>query len=113
VIVGGGPFLLQACERTLFDHGCHVISLDSSTFSSAAFPNVLQFAMTFGVILLIPGEPLDAETKLQIASCAGTGFFDLMAAGLAASGQDILQRMLAIADSLRIVSPAHSSDKVN
>jgi sulfate adenylyltransferase large subunit len=113
VMVEGGAPLLHACERTLFDLGCQVISLDNANVRPAEMAPVVEVAKRAGLILLISGAGLDAATKLQIASAAGSSFFDLTGSGLAGSDQDILPRVLAIADSLRVVSPPRSSDKVN
>jgi hypothetical protein len=90
-----------------------VISLDNSTVRPAEMPVVVEVARRAGLILLISEAGLDAATKLQIASAAGSAFFDLAAPSLASNDQDILQRVLAIADSLRIVSSPRSSEKVN
>jgi bifunctional enzyme CysN/CysC/sulfate adenylyltransferase subunit 1 len=113
VIVESGSSSLHAWERTLFDQGCQVIALDSPVVRPAEMAPVIEVAKRAGLILLISGAELDTATKAQIAAAAGPNFFDLTATGTAVHNQDVLQRLLAIADSLRIAAPPRSSDKVN
>jgi sulfate adenylyltransferase large subunit len=111
VVVNGHPALLHASERALFEHGYQVMVLDSSSVGPAEILLVIEVAKRAGLIVLISGAGLDAAARQQIASACGPAYYELT--GLAGNDQNILQRVLAIADSLRIVTPSPGSEKVN
>jgi bifunctional enzyme CysN/CysC/sulfate adenylyltransferase subunit 1 len=124
VLILNGLPLVRAVERILFDQGCHVLDLSSTEVRPSEFAGIAETAKMAGLILLLSGKALDAETKRQIESAVLGRFFDLTttdsvrdrdtdSAENEYDEQETVQRVLAIVDSLRIMDPPGNHSKVN
>jgi sulfate adenylyltransferase large subunit len=111
VLSGNQPEVGAKLERALFDRGFAVLHLDGSVIAPQAISDVLQVALTAGLVVIYSGEMLAVELRRQIAASSSERFFD--ATALADSEDRIVQAGLAFAQTLLVKPAAGQPKKVN
>jgi bifunctional enzyme CysN/CysC/sulfate adenylyltransferase subunit 1 len=101
-------------ERLLFELGFNALHVRGSEFRSDAFADVVRVTQAAGILLLYSGDPLATQTKNRIAAECGDCFFDF-ASPRERDGEEekVIQRVLAIARSLRMVVSPTKEKRVN
>jgi sulfate adenylyltransferase subunit 1 len=111
VLSGNQPEVGAKLERALFDRGFAVLHLDGRVIAPQAISDVLQVALTAGLVVIYSGEMLAVELRTQIATSSSERFFD--ATALAGSEDRIVQAALAFAQTLLVKPAAGQPKKVN
>ena len=101
------PALASRLERALFEQGFEVLNLDDHEAFSYALT-----AHTLGAVFLYSGHPLDAASRQQLASEGRPRLLDLSREKGKFNQEELFQRALALADSLRIAKPAEHQEEV-
>ena len=101
------PALASRLERALFEQGFEVLNLDDHEAFSYALT-----AHTLGAVFLYSGHPLDTASRQQLASEERPRLFDLSREKGKFNHEELFQRALALADSLRIAKPAEHQEEV-
>jgi len=94
-------------ERALFEQGFEVLNLDDHEAFSYALT-----AHTLGAVFLYSGHPLDTASRQQLASEGRPRLLDLSREKGKFNQEELFQRALALADSLRIAKPAEHQEEV-
>ncbi len=101
------PALASRLERALFEQGFEVLNLDDHEAFSYALT-----AHTLGAVFLYSGHPLDTASRQQLASEGRPRLLDLSREKGKFNQEELFQRALALADSLRIAKPAEHQEEV-
>ena len=101
------PALASRLERALFEQGFEVLNLDDHEAFSYALT-----AHTLGAVFLYSGHPLDAASRQQLASEGRPRLLDLSREKGKFNQEELFQRALALADSLRIAKSAEHQEEV-
>src|SRR5438270_13358425 len=94
-------------ERALLEQGFEVLHFDGRDASSALLLGAVHAAHMLGAILIYSGDAIATETKEKLAAGVTPAFFDLPQAREKFDDEELLQRALAAADSLRITAQAN------
>ena len=96
--------LAKRLERALFEKGFEaiVVDADKTSLLSARDQWAILYATGFVVIYVNPS--LQPEERAEMKTVAGSGYFDLDALNLPADHADAAERVLSLAESLRIVN---------
>jgi sulfate adenylyltransferase subunit 1 len=114
VLLEGRVSLAERLERRLFDLGFEVLRLSPPEFSADNFAGAIRVAQSTGLIVLYSGDLLSEETKQRLAADSGNRIFDLASAPeLHADEELAAQHVLALAQSLWLVEPRKTREKVN
>jgi sulfate adenylyltransferase large subunit len=110
-------------ERTLFERGFEVLQLSGNEVSPDALHEALGVARQAGLVVIFSGRAVPEETKQRIAKEIDQRFFDATVADSNAaptpsnggtwSGEEIVERVLAFAQSLLIGVADSERKKVN
>jgi sulfate adenylyltransferase large subunit len=101
ILANGRASLVSQLERSLFEEGFEVRAVDEhSSFSSAKTDWAALHDAGFVVIYRNPS--LGAEERLDLRSAAGDHFFDLEELELPSGDAEAVERILALAEALRI-----------
>jgi sulfate adenylyltransferase subunit 1 len=112
ILANGRASLVSQLERSLFEEGFEVRAVDEhSSFSSAKTGWAALHEAGFVVIYRNP--LLGAEERLDLRSAAGDHFFDLEELELPASDAEAVERILALAQPLRIPQQPGKLRRVN
>ncbi len=101
------PALASRLERALFEQGFEVLNLDDHEAFSYALT-----AHTLGAVFLYSGHPLDTASRQQLASEGRPRLLDLSREKGKFNQEELFQRALALADSLRIAKSAEHQEEV-
>jgi sulfate adenylyltransferase large subunit len=114
VLLEGRVSLAIRLERRLFALGFEVLHLSPPEFSGDNFAGAVRVAQSAGLIILYSGHALSEETKLRLAAESGNRIFDLASAPELHVDEELATRhVLAFAQSLWIVEPRKTREKVN
>jgi hypothetical protein len=100
-------------ERALFEQGFEVLLLGSDGESLNSMLETISTTQRIGAISIYSGEPLDAATKERLAGDVGPRLFELSRQSESASDEQLFQRGLALAHSLRIAKPQENREEAN
>jgi sulfate adenylyltransferase subunit 1 len=89
-------------ERALFEQGFEVLHFDGRDAPFSLLLGVVHAARMLGAILIYSGDALATETREKLAAGVTPAFFDLSQERERFDDEELLQRALAAADSLRI-----------
>jgi bifunctional enzyme CysN/CysC/sulfate adenylyltransferase subunit 1 len=106
------PAVALRLERTLFEQGFEVLHFDGRDASSSLLLGTVHAAHRLGAIFIYSGGALATETRERLGSQVMPRLFDLSQESEKFDDEEILQRALALADSLRI-TPQKNQEKVN
>jgi bifunctional enzyme CysN/CysC/sulfate adenylyltransferase subunit 1 len=106
------PAVALRLERTLFEHGFEVLHFDGRDASSSLLLGTVHTAHRLGAIFIYSGGALATETRERLGSQVMPRLFDLSQEREKFDDEELLQRALALADSLRI-TPQENQEKVN
>ncbi len=110
---GQSPLAVRL-ERLLFELGFNALHVRGSEFRSDAFADVVRVTQAAGILLLYSGDALATQTKNRIAAECGDCFFDFASARERDGEEEkVIQRVLAIAQSLRVAVPPTKEKKEN
>jgi hypothetical protein len=101
-LLANRPALGARLERVLFEDGFEVLHVTAREADPDTLPRAVDLAQRAGWLLLYSGEPVSEERSQEIASEASGRFFDLSGAGASAGQDEIIRRILALAETLRI-----------
>jgi sulfate adenylyltransferase large subunit len=107
------PALASRLERALFEQGFEVLHLNDDEASRYALLDAVRAAQRIGAVSIYSGDPLEPETKQNLASEAKSRLFDLCGKDENANDEELFRRALALADSLRLAKPQNNQEKVN
>jgi len=99
------PALASRLERALFEQGFAVLHLDSREASPYAILEAIRATQGIGAISIYSGDALDAGTKHRLAAEVKPRLLDLSCKNENATADEVFQRALALADSLRFAKP--------
>ena len=115
-----GTFLLEnrsavasKLERALFEQGFEVLLLGSAGESPNSMLETISTTQRIGAISIYSGEALDAATKERLARDVGPWLFELSRQSESASDEQLFQRGLALAHSLRTAKPQENREEAN
>ncbi len=106
------PALASRLERALFDQGFEVLPFDDEA-SGGTLLDTVRAAQKIGAVSIYSGVALDTETKKRLAMEAKPPLFDLYRKNKNSNDEEIFQRALALADSLRFAKPQENQEEVN
>ncbi len=107
------PALATRLERALFEQGFEVLHLDDREASSYVLLDAIGAAHRIGAVLIYSGHALATETKQQLASEVTFRLLDLSRKEEDFNDEELFQRALGLADSLRLAKPEENQEKVN
>jgi sulfate adenylyltransferase subunit 1 len=107
------PALAERLERALFEQGFEVLHLNGDEAPPFALPDAVRAAERLGAVSIYSGDALDAEAKQQLALQARPRLFDLSRKTENTSDEELFQRALTLADSLRFATPPDIRGKAN
>jgi len=114
LLLEGHPALAVRLERLLFEQGFEVLHRSVPEFSGDTFAEMLRLARSAGIVLLYSGDSLPGETKRLIAAELKSNFFDLASSPeLHGNEEEAARQVLAFAQTLRLVGPRKSHERVN
>ena len=96
------PAVALRLERTLFEQGFEVLHFDGREAPSALLLGAVHAAHILGAILIYSGDALATEAREKLAAGVTPALFDLSQEREKFDDEELLQRALAAADSLRI-----------
>jgi hypothetical protein len=105
------PALASRLERALFEQGFEVLHLDDREASSLL--DAVRAAHRIGAIFIYSGRALDTETKQRLASEVKFRLLDLFRKYENFNDEELFERALALANSLRLAKPEDDQEKVN
>jgi sulfate adenylyltransferase subunit 1 len=104
--------LASRLERALFDQGFEVLPFDDEA-SGGTLLDTIRAAQKLGAVSIYSGVALDTETKKRLALEAKLPLFDLYRKNENSNDEEVFQRALALADSLRFAKPQENQEEVN
>jgi len=107
------PALASSLERALFDRGFEVLHLESGEASSGAFLETIRATRKVGIVVIYSGESIDTLVKKALFSEVEHRLFDLSLNNENTNDEEVFQRALALADSLRFAKPQNNQEEVN
>ncbi|HVH73209.1 MAG TPA: hypothetical protein VNB49_19150, partial [Candidatus Dormibacteraeota bacterium] len=107
---GESPLAIRL-ERLLFEQGFNVLHLRGSEFPNDSFPHFVRLAQKAGILLIYSADALTPQAKEAIATGCGDRLFDLAAARVDGEDSNVIQRALAIAESLRVTTPPEKQER--
>ena len=107
------PGLATRLERALFDQGFEVLRLDAADASLETLVEMIRATHALGAISIYAGDALDPSVMERLFIEATAALFDLSAETESASEEEILRRVLALADSLQIANSRNHQEEVN
>jgi sulfate adenylyltransferase large subunit len=107
------PALASRLERALFDRGFEVLHLESDEASPTAFLETIRVTRRLGIVVIYSGEPVDAMAKERLFAEVEHRLFDLSLNNENTNDEEVFQRALAVADSLRFAKPQNNQEEVN
>ena len=114
LLLEGHPALAARVERLLFEQGFEVLHRSVPEFSGDTFAEMLRLTRSAGIVLLYSGDSLPGETKRLIATELKSSFFDLASSPeLHGNEEEAARQVLAFAQTLRLVGPRKSHERVN
>ncbi len=114
LLLEGHPALAARLDRLLFEQGFEVLHRSAPEFSGDTFAEMLRLTRSAGVVLLYSGDSLPGETKRLIATELKSSFFDLASSPeLHGNEEEAARQVLAFAQTLRLVGPRKSHERVN
>jgi len=114
LLLEGHPALAARVERLLFEQGFEVLHRSVPEFSGDTFAEMLRLTRSAGIVLLYSGDSLPNETKRLIAAELKSSFFDLASSPeLHGNEEEAARQVLAFAQTLRLVEPRKSHERVN
>jgi len=109
---GQSPLAVRL-EHLLFELGFNALHVRGSEFRGDAFADVVRVTQAAGILLLYSGDALPTQTRNRIAAECGDCFFDFASPRKRDGEEEVIQRVLAIAQSLRTVAPPKKEKRVN
>jgi sulfate adenylyltransferase large subunit len=106
------PALASRLERTLFDRGFEVLYLESGEASPAALLETIRATCQLGAVLIYSGKTINDLTKERLSSAVEHQLFDLSLNNENTNDEEVFQRALALADSLRFAKPQNNQEEV-
>jgi sulfate adenylyltransferase subunit 1 len=107
------PALASRLERALFEQGFEVLHLNDDETSPYALLDAVRAAHRIGAVSIYSGDPLEPETRQQLASEAKIRLLDLSPENENANDEDLFRRALGLAESLRLAKAQNNHGKVN
>jgi len=105
--------LASRLERALFERGFEVLHLDGAAASPGALAQTIRAMLGIGAVSIYSGDVLDAETKEQLVAEVKAKLFELSRKNENANEEEVFQRALASAESLRFAKPESNQEKAN
>jgi sulfate adenylyltransferase large subunit len=106
------PALASRLERALFEKGFEVLHLDEEA-SPYAFFDAVRAAQRIGAVAIYSGAALDMDTDRRLTSEGKPLLFDLSQKNESAKDEELFQRALALADTLRFGKLLDTQEKVS
>jgi sulfate adenylyltransferase subunit 1 len=100
-------------ERALFEQGFEVLPLSHDAQSPDLFLEAIRTAQRIGAISIYSGDVLDAKTKKRLAAEVNPRLFKISRQGKSASDEQLFQRGLVLADSLRLAKSQENQEEAN
>jgi sulfate adenylyltransferase large subunit len=111
ILANARPSLAGQLERVFFGEGFEVMAIgENSSFSSARDAWAALHAA--GYVVIYSNPSLSAEERLHLQSAASDHFFDLADLELPAGDAEAVERILALAEPLRIPPQSEQLGKV-
>jgi sulfate adenylyltransferase large subunit len=98
------PALAKRLERSLFEAGFEAIVVDAKARSLLSAKDSWSILYASGFAVIYANAFLEAEERAELEALAGGRYFDLDSLDLPADDADAAQRVLALAESLRIAN---------
>jgi len=98
------PALAKRLERALFDERFEAIIVDAKATSLLSPKDSWSVLYAAGFAVIYANPFLEAEERAELEALAGGRYFDLDSLDLPADDADAAQRVLALAESLRIAN---------
>jgi len=107
------PALASRLERALFELGFEVLHLNGGEASPYALLDAVRAAHTIGAVSIYSGDALDPETRQRLASQVKPRLLELSRKNENLDDEQVFQRALALAESLRLAKPRNNPEEVN
>jgi bifunctional enzyme CysN/CysC/sulfate adenylyltransferase subunit 1 len=107
------PAPASRLERALFDQGFEVLRLENDEASPDELLEAIRVTQKIGAVFIYSGEPLDAATKLRVASEVKHQVFDLSRKNKYADDEEVYRRALVLAESLRFIKRQNNQEEAN
>jgi hypothetical protein len=104
------PTVASKLERALFEQGFEVLPLSDDAEFPDLFLEAIRTAQRIGAISIYSGDVLDAETKERLATEVNPRLFEISHQAESTSDEQLLQRGLALADSLRLAKQENQEE---
>jgi sulfate adenylyltransferase large subunit len=107
------PVLGSRLERSLFAKGFEVLHLENGEASPEALLETIRATKGIGGIFIYSGEAFDAVTKQRLTADLRPRLFDFSGKHQDINNEEIFQRALALADSLRIAKSQDNKEEAS
>ena len=99
--VNGSDDLARPLEKRLFDRGFEALLIHANQFPASTLPAVLQTLLSAGILVVYASDSLSPQDRSTLKSAAGEHYFELPTLDEPTTGDELLQRALAFAETLR------------
>jgi sulfate adenylyltransferase large subunit len=113
ILLANHPALAAKVERALFDRGFEVVHLAGSEIVPDALGDPLRVLHQAGMVVVYSGNILPSECKQRVESETTERFFDAAADSSLNDENELVDRIVKFAESIRISSPQANHEKVN
>ena len=103
----------ERLERSLFEGGFEVVLVRQGLEPPSALPALLSALWSAGIVIVHAADALSAKQRGTLEAMAGGFFFDLSTASVASLNQDLIDRALALAETLRLPSDFNKEGAVH
>jgi hypothetical protein len=104
-------FLAESAERALFDNGFETITVDGDQIPYASIKSLLDPLWSAGLVVLFAAGNIPVETRRTLETLAGDSLFDFVTAEPPVTQQDLANRILSQAASLRLSQHSWTLEK--
>jgi sulfate adenylyltransferase subunit 1 len=100
--VSGSAARAGLLEMNLFERGFETLLVRREDAPLSALPALISALWAAGIVIVYTGDRISEQERAVFGAAAGELFFDLSAAFSTATDREVLQRALAIAETLRL-----------